>query len=287
MACEKGFTDQSKCYEYNLGYCKHSLMVVGPTGAGKSAFCNFILGEKKFKETTGFIAGTGTADHDVMPCVDGDLLVVDCPGFCDPKLLPNEIIDEITKASIICSDGMDAIGIVIDPTSRFTESQKVACEQMELFGGDFWKHTFIIFNRENQILEDFDISDARLMIDQIKNDPNCPEAFISFMDKVGNRFIFVESKKRWHDEVYRQQVKDNLLAVVLQLKENNNGRYFNCFIEQAKMELEALSVSRIKQAAEIVSLKAQNEKMEKARIALEAQVKELLEKGDKRRCTIL
>ena len=282
MACK--VEDKTKeCYDYNFDYCKHSLMVVGPTGAGKSAFCNFILGEKKFKEATGFMAGSGSVDHCVIPYGDGNVLVVDCPGFCDPKRTPDEIMEEITKAAILCRGGMDAIGIVIDPMSRFTDTQKHACDQMELFGGEFWKHAFVIFNHEKDILEDFNLLDARERIDEIKNDPNCPEAFISFMEKIGNRFIFVESKKRWNDEVYRQRVMDNLLAVVLQLKENNNERYFNCFIENAKRKFDALSALNKTMFAEIASLKADNEKMGK-------QLKDILEKvGEKseKQCTIL
>ena len=184
---------------------------------------------------------------------------------------------------------MDAIGIVIDPTNRFTETQKQACEQMDLFGGKFWKYAFVIFNRENDILEDFDCSVGRAVIAQMMDDPDCPEAFISFMGKVESRFIFVESKKRRKDEDYRERVKDNLLAVVLQLKENNLGRYFNCFIEQAKVKFDTLSASRTTMEAEIVALKANNEKMEQARIALEEQIRLILTKIDKKeekRCKI-
>lgn len=284
MACQidKDSTFYKKLFDSDYDQCKHSLLVVGPTGAGKSAFCNFILGEKRFKEAIGFIAGTGTVDHCVISFDDGNMLVVDTPGFCDPKRTPDEIIEEICNGAILCRSGIDAIGIVIDPTIRFTETYKIACEQMELFGGDFWKHAFIVFNRENDILEEFDIPEAIMMIDQMKNDPNCPEALILFMNKVGNRFIFVESKKRRHDERYRQQVKDSLLAVVLQLKVNNQGRYFNCFIEHAKRKFDDLSVSRNKVDAEVVSLKAEIEKIEKANRAFKREIIEMLKQLDKK-----
>ena len=252
MACrvEEDSLCGKKCYDYGIEECKHSLLVVGPTGAGKSAFCNFILGEKRFEEATGFIAGTGKADHCVIRSGFGDMLVVDSPGFSDPRRTTDEVIEEICKEATLCRGGMDAIGIVIDPTSRFTETQKQAFEQMDLFGGEFWKYAFIIFNRENDILEDFGSSDGRAVIIQMMNDPNCPEAFKSFLDKVDSRFIFVESKKRREDQVYREEVKNSLLAVILQLKENNQGRNFNCFIEQAR-------IRRIAMETEIGALKEQ------------------------------
>ena len=171
MACrvEKDSVYGKKCYDYSFEECKHSLLIVGPTGAGKS-FCNFILGEKRFREAIGFIAGTGKADHCVIRSGIGDMLVVDCPGFCDPKRTTDEIIIEISKAAILCRNGMHAIGIVIDPTSRFTDSQKNASQQIALFGGDFLNHSFIIFNHENEILIGF--SDVNEYIDQTKNHPD-------------------------------------------------------------------------------------------------------------------
>ena len=45
------------------------------------------------------------------------MLEVGCPGFCDQKGSREEIMKEINKSGILCRDGMDAIGVVIDPTS--------------------------------------------------------------------------------------------------------------------------------------------------------------------------
>ena len=164
------------------------------------------------------------------------MLVVDCPGFSDPKRTPDEIIIEISKAAILCRNGMHAIGIVIDPTSRFTDTQKNACQQIALFGGDFLNHSFIIFNHENEIIEKGGFSDVNEYIDQTKKD--CPEAFISFMEQVGNRFISVESSQRWNDEPYRQTVKDSLVAMILQIKQNNEIIYSNRFTQHAKIKYE-------------------------------------------------
>ena len=310
MACSMVEGGNKNYIDYDLEY-KYSLMVVGLIGAGKSTFCNFILGEKRFKETSGLTAGTGSVEQCVIPYKGGDVLVVDCPGFCDPKRTADEIIEEICKIATLCRGGMDAIGIVMDPTSRFTETQKCAYDQMEYFGVEFWKHAFIIFNREKDILEDFDLLDARERIDEMKNDPDCPEIFKLIMEKVDNRYICVESKKRRKDEVYRQGVKDNVLAVILQLKENNQGKYFNSFMEQARRRFERLADKSTAIEAEIAALRADNAKMgtariemekskiemEKAKIEFERQVREMLEREREReseresergrRCTIL
>ena len=144
--------------EYNFTDCKCSLLIVGPCGAGKSAFCNFLLKKKRFAESMWFLSVTEKADYCIIPGIDGDMLVVDCPGFCDPTRPPDEIIEELCKAAILCRDGMDAIGIVIDPTSRFTETQKISYEQIDSIGGEFWKHAFIIFNREKKLGEKSDLN---------------------------------------------------------------------------------------------------------------------------------
>ena len=233
-AVKNDYSFYEKLNEYNFEHCKYSLLILGPSGTGKSAFCNFLLKEKRFKEAFGFAAVTVTAEYCVITCEEEDMVVVDCPGFCDPKRTPDEIITEISKAAILCRNGMHAIGIVIDPTSRFTDTQKNACHQIELFGGDFLNHSFIIFNHENDIIEQSGFSDASEYIEQMKNDKNCPEAFISIMEQVGNRFIFVESSKRWNDEVYLEKVKDSLVAMILQVKENNEIYYSNLFTQHAR-----------------------------------------------------
>ena len=225
--------------EYNFTDCKNSLLIVGPCRAGKSAFCNFLLKEERFAEAIGLLAVTEKADYCRIPGKDGDMLVVDCPGFCDPKLPPDEIIEELCKAAILCRDGMDAIGIVIDPTSRFSETQKISYEQIESMGGEFWKHAFIIFNREKKLEKNF--GSANEYIHQITKDPKCPTEFKELLNKVDNRFICVESKKRCGDEDYWGKIRDNLLAMIMQIKENNaGGVYMNTFMKYGQTAYKSL-----------------------------------------------
>ncbi|KAI6653390.1 GTPase IMAP family member 1-like [Oopsacas minuta] len=226
--------------EYDFKDCKYSLLIVGPCGAGKSAFCNFLLKEKRFAEAAGLLAGTEEAAHCTFHCKDGDMLVVDCPGFCDPKRSHKEIMTEIGKAAILCRDGMDAIGIVIDPTTRFSETQKISYEQIELFGGEFWKHSFIIFNHEKKIQKKLKYNNASDYINKTMNDPKCPAEFAKLLNKVGKRFICVESSKKWNDEEYWGSIRDGLLAMVLQIKLNNEGSYVNCFMEHGKLTYNGL-----------------------------------------------
>ncbi|KAI6653391.1 GTPase IMAP family member 1-like [Oopsacas minuta] len=226
--------------QYNFKDCKYSLLIVGPCGAGKSAFCNFLLKEKRFAEATGLLTGTEEAAHCIIHCKDGDMLIVDCPGFCDPKRSHKEIMEEIGKAAILCRDGMDAIGIVIDPTTRFSETQKISYEQIELFGGEFWKHSFIIFTHEKKIQKKLQYNNASDYILQTLNDPKCPAEFAKLLNKVGKRFICVESSKRWNDEDYWGNIRDGVLAMVLQIKLNNEGSYVNCFMEHGKLTYDGL-----------------------------------------------
>ena len=219
---------------YNFENLMSSLLIVGPSGAGKSAFCNFLLKEKRFTEALGLLAGTEVTDYCTVPCKDGDMLVVDCPGFCDPKRSHGEILKEISKAAILCRNGMDAIGIVVDPTSRFTATNKICCEQMELFGGNFWKHSFVIFNHEKEIQEFLGFNDAKEYIYQILLSQDCPIEFKTLLNKVENRFIFIESSHRWHDEIYRLEIRESINQMILQVKKTNDDvPYLNCFSMKA------------------------------------------------------
>ena len=226
--------------EYGFDDCKYSLLIVGPCGAGKSSFCNFLIKENRFKESTGLLAGTEKTDYCKVQCRDGNMLVVDCPGFCDPKKSHEEILKEIAKAAILCRGGMDAIGIVIDPTNRFSESQKISYEQIELFGGNFWNHSFIIFNHEKKIQKKLKFNNVCDYINQIKGDSKCPPEFSKLLKKVDNRFICVESSKRRGDEEYWGIIRDSLLAMIVQTQLNNESLYMNKFTEQAKLTHECL-----------------------------------------------
>ena len=279
---------QSKFYdnirEYNFPNCDKSLLIVGPSGAGKSAFCNFLLKEKRFTEAMGLLAGTETADYCTIPCKDGDMLVVDCPGFCDPKRSHEEIMKEISKAAILCRNGMDAIGIVVDPTSRFTETQKISYEHIESIGGNFWKHAFIIFNRQKKLEKNF--GNANEYIQKIITDPKCPAEFKELLIKVENRYICVESTKRWDDDNYWSMIRDNLLAMLIQIKVNNEGAaYTNSFMEYGQTAYKSLAEFTQKMANTMEMMQERMEKqsfhildLEKIRTDESNQLKELQSK---------
>ena len=221
---------------YNFEDTKLSLLIVGPSGAGKSAFCNFLLKEKRFTEAMGLFAGTEKADYCRIPGKDGEMLVVDSPGFCDPKRSNEEILKEISKAAIMCRDGMDAIGIVIDPTSRFSATQRITFEQIEVFGGNFWRHSFVIFNHEKDIQEKLGFNDAREYIEKIPFSKECPVELKKLLEKVENRFICVESSQRWDEDQYRLEIRDSIHQMILKVKKfNGNIPYKNCFTIKGKM----------------------------------------------------
>ena len=226
--------------EYNFNDCNYSLLIVGPSGAGKSTFCNFLVQEKRFKEAAGMMAGTEEAAYFKYPHFDENVLVVDCPGFCDPKRPHEEILNEICKAAILCRDGVDAIAIVINPMDRFSESEKVSYEQIELFGGNFWKHSFILFSHEHKVKKKMEVNDAREYILKIQSDPNCPPQLTKLLNKVENRFMCVESSKRFKDTEYREKAFADIYAMILSMRECNKEAYVNTIMSKGKIAYDDL-----------------------------------------------
>ena len=75
------------------------ILVLGETGNGKSTFCNYILGEKKCKESEKSVSET--FDVTGYPCSENsknsDILVIDTPGLADSKGRDQEVINKIKK----------------------------------------------------------------------------------------------------------------------------------------------------------------------------------------------
>lgn len=130
------------------------LVIIGPTGVGKSSLANVLLGQQPNCETCLFPVCNGGdsctketsygVGNYVQP--NGSLFtVIDTPGFGDSDNDDNELITEmitVLKETIKTANGF--LLVFHGQNDRFDASLQQMLRQMQsLFGEDFWKHVVL------------------------------------------------------------------------------------------------------------------------------------------------
>ena len=205
-----------------------SVMLTGITGAGKSSACNFLLGEKIFEVDQGMMAvTTKSASHSTV-LNSRKLEIIDTPGFCEDGVSKEQSINELGKAVVLARNGLHAIAIVINVSHRFTSSQVAFLEEIELFD-ELWPFMFIIFSAAK--CYGHTDEEQRKVIYNTYNSCECPEHLKTLLNKVGKRFMMLESTE--DSQIYRTKKLEEFFGMVDSIYHTNKRVYSNQLFKQA------------------------------------------------------
>ncbi|KAA0706571.1 Interferon-induced very large GTPase 1 [Triplophysa tibetana] len=233
------------------------IVLLGKTGAGKSAALNTILGRKAFLTDISHKSVTKECQRERTEVNSRYITVIDTPGLFNTELSHEEIRTEMINCLSMSLPGPHVFILVLSLAQRFTkeETESVKIIQ-ETFGENSLMYTMVLFTRGE------DLKDKT--IEEFLGELGSP--LMDLIEQCGNRY-HVFNNTVTEDRTQVSALLEKMDALV---KENRGSYYSSKIFRQIEREKQEEQIKILMERIEQLS-KEKEEEIEKMKMMMEKE----------------